>query len=151
MIMISYQELWIYRSTHRREQELSEHVCWVPPGRLVVAVMWVLLWTSMWDGRYFFLMETCQLSQRSRHSKERDVMGTCCRSEEVRIFDMFSQCFVQRFGLSVFLIHFFVLSSSEEEIRLFRHFCSECHLVGQSSTGSICLRWGSRRPHRYIQ
>ena len=117
------------------------------PGHLVVAVMWVfnVRWTLL------FLMETRQLSQRSRDSKGRDVMGASCKSEQVRMSEMFWQCFVQSFGSSVPLIHFFVLSSSEEEIRLFRHFCSECYLVGQTSTGSICFRVGSRRPRRYTQ
>ena len=36
-----------------------------------------------------------------------------------------SQCVVQRFGLSGVLAHSYVVSSSEEEDRLFRHSCCE--------------------------
>ena len=54
------------------------------------------------------------------------------------IFLKILQFAVQRLGLSGFLAHSFVVSSSEEEERLFRHSCSVYYLVGRTSAGS-CL------------
>ena len=55
---------------------------------------------------------------------------------------------VQRFGLSGFLAYFFVVFSSEEEERLFRHLCSMCYMSDGLALVMFASHAEPRRPRR---